>query len=140
MSWPELLYGMLTRRAMPETVAAVIVADPDAAGEFTPEEMRLLRRAAGARGPVSSLSSMPEDFTRHPGCGKAIAVALEVHGAGAWPGDPSDLAAIAGLVDQLGAGLGGWRHGSDWKSGRLDRAARAAVAAAAPAGTYPWLE
>jgi hypothetical protein len=127
MTWPGLLFDTLTRRAMPETVAGIIVSDPAAAAEFTPAELAMLRMAAGARGPLS-LSSMPEDFDRHPGCARVARVALEVHRVdpAEWDGDPCDFADVTALIDDLGGPIN-WRHGYGWKTGRLTKEQRRAA-------------
>jgi hypothetical protein len=128
MSWPELLYDTLTRRAMPETVAGIITENLGKGwrGDWKPDELVLLRRAAASR-PSWFVSSMPEDFETVPGCTANIATALNVHGVYAEPGAieemAHDAAAIAQLVDELGEPIG-WRHGQDWKAQRLTAAQR----------------
>jgi hypothetical protein len=139
MSWPELLFSTLTRRAMPETVASVIAGDPDAPRYFTATELRVLHRAAAGRG-GHSLSSMPQDWEMPPSCERPARVALAVHSylpgrhaAIEWRGDPYSADDCADLVNQLGAPIG-WAHGMDWKRERLTAEARRARAAA---GEFP---
>ena len=120
MSWPEL-HGTLTRRAMPETVAKILLDDAEIAAGFRPVERHLLARAARSRSGWY-VSSMPDDFETVPDAAHQIGAVLGVFGQGppvppAAP-RPDDPAGIAAWIDQLGAPFG-WVHGMDWKKDRL---------------------
>ena len=160
MGWPEFLHPMLTRRAMPETVARVLV-DHAAAFRFTPGQLALLREVANARarrgrgcgcpacagaaladpaaGPA--YTSMPEDFERPAGCEQQVRHAARMFGldpalvlAGL---DASDPAQVAAWIDTVGGPLG-WRHDLDWH-GRLTREGRDLLAARLGQAAHPAL-
>jgi hypothetical protein len=130
MSWPELLHPTLTRRVMPEGVAAIITSNLGQAWarDWTRDELHLLKRVASAH-PGWYVSSMPEDFEVVPDATIQVRAALRMFGVGMTEADirriAGDWRQLAELIDRLG-GLVGWRHGMDWKADRLPKSGRVA--------------
>lgn len=130
MSWLEELHGTLDERAMPETVARIILDGP-MLHQFRPGILLELRRVAAARSPWY-VSSMSEDFERAGDCKDQLASVARMFGLDLERLPcPADPAAVAQFIDDLGSVMGGWRHDSDWKRDRLSGDARYAVYVAA---------
>lgn len=123
MGWLEELHGTLDERAMPETVARIILDGP-MLHEFRAGILLELRRVAASRSPWY-VSSMSEDFERTTDCKDQLAAAARLCGVDVSHVDPADPDQVRSLIDAQGAMLGGWKAGSDWKADRLPKDQRA---------------
>ena len=126
MGWLEDLHGTLDKRAMPETVARIILDGP-LLHEFRADLLLALRRVAASRSPWY-VSSMSEDFERSSDCTAQLAAVARMFGLDLehLPVSPADPESLRRLIDDLGSVMGGWRHNSDWKADRLTRTQRQA--------------
>ena len=107
MGWLEDLHGTLDKRAMPETVARIILDGP-LLHEFRADLLLALRRVAASRSPWY-VSSMSEDFERSSDCTAQLAAVARMFGLdlehlSVSPADPESLRR---LIDDLGSVMAG---------------------------------
>jgi len=123
MTWIETLHETLDRRATPEQVARIILDGTLA----WPADVRVhLGRVASARS-YWNVISMSEDFERADDCSVQLAAAARMFEADASGVNPASLDQVREFVTAMGARVGGWKPGDDWKADRLDKDARAAA-------------
>jgi hypothetical protein len=96
-----------------------------------------LHRVAAAR-PPWYVSSMSEDFERADDCTAQLAAVGRMFGVDVSGVRPDDLPGIRALIIELGKRLGGWMPGQDWKTGRLNKAARRSAPYAVVARGLAW--